>query len=117
MPGDRGDLVMPSPPRRPSRSVRVPGRSSGPVRLGHQPTGSLSAPLRERPHPEDEMPQTPHEPGLPPHEPANAGPAGAGPADTSPAEAGPGRDEPTAGLPRRTPGSSNVAPGSPPRSP
>jgi len=109
---------MPVPPRRPSRSVRVPGRSSGPVRLGHQPTGSLFAPLRERLHPDDEMPQAPHEPGLPPHEPAGASPAGAGPDDTSPApaEAGPGRDEPTAGLPHRTPGSSNAAPGSSPRS-
>ena len=40
---------MPSPLRRPSRSVRVPGSVSPPVRLGHQSTGSFFVPYLERP--------------------------------------------------------------------
>lgn len=59
------------------------------MRLGHQPTGSLFAPLHEWVHADDEMLQTPQGPNLPPHEPADASHAGASPDDTSPAGAGP----------------------------
>src|SRR6266704_2766807 len=90
---------MPSPHRRPSHSVRVPGGASGPVRLGHQPPGSLFAPYREWADTDDETPQTPHGPGLPPREPAGASPADAGPDNTSPAEADPAG----AGPPEQSP--------------
>jgi len=124
---------MPSPPRRPSRSVRVPGRVNRPVRLGHQSTGSFFVPYAERSANGDEPSPYPHGPVIPPRKPEGAGatdpgtddaaeasPAGAstpdsgsaGPrrAETHPAGAGqPGPDR----LPRRTPGSSRAAPGSP----
>src|SRR5215831_3179575 len=95
MPGDRGEVsVMPSPLRRPSRSVRVPGRVSKPVRLGHQSTGSFFTPYLDRPDTSGESLQRAH--GLAtllrnPEEasPADAGPAGAGPAGAGPAGAGP----------------------------
>ena len=82
---------MPSQQRGPSRSVRVPGKASGPVRLDHQPTGSLFAPFRRRAHTDDEMPQVPRGPALLPHESADASHADAdpeytGPAGSSPAE-------------------------------
>src|SRR5437588_6846003 len=80
---------MPSPHRRPSCSVRVPGGASEPVRLGHQSSGNLFVPAREWAHTDDETPQTPHGPGIPPREPAGASPADAGPDDTSPAGASP----------------------------
>ena len=156
---------MPPPHRRPSRSVKVPGRVSRPVRLGHQSTGSLFAPHYERPHTGEEVPHGPrgsvtpsrraedaapegiHDddaaqveagpeeasvPGPSPAEtgPANVtpadarqadgGPADGGPADSGPAGTGPASAGPQARpdrLPRRTPGSSQVAPGSPPRVP
>src|SRR5215472_370986 len=89
MPGDRGGFVVPSQPRRPSRSVRVPGRANGPVRVGHQPTGSLFAPPHGRAHTDDEMPQIPRGTALLQPEPAGASQASAGPDDTSPAGASP----------------------------
>src|SRR5712692_10101717 len=73
---------MPSPLRRPSRSVRVPGRVSRPVRLGHQSTGSLFMPDRERPHADEEMPQSPQGPVIPPRRPEDVSPADPRPADT-----------------------------------
>src|SRR5215472_11216867 len=100
MPGDRGGIsVMPSPLRRPSRSVRVPGRVSGPVRLGHQSTGSFFVPYLERPDTGAEPPQRargpaiparkPDEPGTADAVPADAGAAATGAANASPADAGP----------------------------
>src|SRR5215831_16178162 len=141
---------MPSPLRRPSRSVRVSGRVSRPVRLGHQSTGSFFVPYPERPQ-AGEPTQGPHGPVIPPRRPADPGPADSGPADPGAADPGPpdpgppdpgpadpgaddaaqaeasqaganqggaGADKPgrQAGpdpLPRRTPGSSRAAPGSP----
>src|SRR5215831_14224187 len=113
---------MPSPLRRPSRSVRVSGRVSRPVRLGHQSTGSFFVPYPERPQ-AGEPTQGPHGPVIPPRRPADPGPPDPGPADpgaddAAQAEAsqaganqgGAGADKPgrQAGpdpLPRRTPGS------------
>jgi len=89
---------MPSLPRRLSHSVKVPGRSGEPVRLGHQPTGSLFAPRREQAH-TDEMPQTPYGPVLPPHEPADPSLADVSPDDISPAGAGPGEAGPAEAPP------------------
>ena len=59
------------------------------MRLEHQPTGNLFAPLHGRAHTDDETPQIPREPALLPDEPAGASHADASPDDTSPAEAGP----------------------------
>src|SRR5215472_7063661 len=86
MPGDRGGFVVPSQPRRPSRSVRVPGRANGPVRVGHQPTGSLFVPPHGRAHADDEMPQIPRGTALLQPEPAGASPVGASPAESGPPE-------------------------------
>jgi len=69
------------------------------VRLGHQPAGSLFAPVREWGHTDDELPQAPHGPALPPHEPAGASDAAAGTDDTSPAGASPAE----AGPPEKSP--------------
>src|SRR5215467_213029 len=96
---------MPPPLRRPSRSVKVPGRVSRPVRLGHQSTGSLFAPYHERPHTSEEEPHGPRGPVTPPRRPedaapedthdgaaqAEASPGGAGAPDPSPAGLGLGR--------------------------
>jgi len=87
---------MPSPHRRPSRSVRVPGRVSRPVRLGYQSTGSFFVPYLERPDIGDESPRRAYMPALPPQEPEEASPAKAGPADTGPADLAPAT-QPTAG--------------------
>src|SRR5215472_1243361 len=89
MPGDRGGFVVPSQPRRPSRSVRVPGRTNGPVGLGHQPTGNLYVPLRGRTHTDDEVPQIPRGLALPPHEPDGGSEAESDPPEKSPAETSP----------------------------
>src|SRR6516225_3590305 len=78
---------MPSPHRRSSRSVRVPGGARQPVRLGHQPAGSSLAPHRGGALTGDEEPQAPRGPVLPPREPPDARPADAGPDAMSPAEA------------------------------
>src|SRR5215472_2610815 len=88
---------MPSPLRRPSRSVRVPGRVSGPVRLGYQSTGSFFVPYLERPDAGGEPPQRAHGPAIPPRKPdepstADAGPADVGSAAAGPANAGPATD-------------------------
>jgi len=91
------------PLRRPSRSVKIPGRVSRPVRLGHQSTGSLFAPYHERPHTSEEEPHGPRGPVTPPRRPedaapedthdgaaqAEASPGGAGAPDPSPAETRP----------------------------
>jgi len=81
---------MPSPLRRPSRSVRVPGRVSGPVRLGHQSTGSFFVPDLERPDTGDELPRRAHGPAIPPRKPDEPGTADAAPAHAAPADAAPG---------------------------
>jgi hypothetical protein len=93
---------MPSPHRRPSRSVRVPGGASGPARLTRQPVGNLFAPDREWAHTDDAAPQTSHGPGLPPPEPAGPGAAGAGPENTSPAGTGPDATTPAEKNPAET---------------
>src|SRR5215468_45150 len=94
---------MPPPLRRPSRSVKVPGRVSRPVRLGHQSTGSLFAPDHEWAHTSEEEPHGPRGPVTPPRRPedaapedthdgaaqAEASPGGAGAPDPSPAETRP----------------------------
>jgi hypothetical protein len=80
---------MPSPLRRPSRSVRVPGRVSRPVRLGHQSTGSFFVPYLERPDIGDESARRAYLPALPPRKPEEANLAEAGPADTGPADLAP----------------------------
>jgi hypothetical protein len=72
------------------------------VRLGHQPTGSLFAPLRGRVHTDEETPQVPRGPALPPHEPADTSHADAGPADTSPAGASPAGGSPPEKSPAET---------------
>jgi len=87
---------MPSPLRRPSRSVRVPGRVSRPVRLGHQSTGSFFVPYLERPDTGDESPRRAYRPALPPGKPDEASAATAGPADTGPADLAPAT-QPAAG--------------------
>src|SRR6516225_2034733 len=87
---------MPSPLRRPSRSVRVPGRVSRPVRLGYQSTGSFFVPYLERPDIGDESPRRAYMPAPPPQEPEEASPAKAGPADTGPADLAPAT-QPAAG--------------------
>ena len=79
---------MSSPLRRPSRSVRVPGRVSRPVRLGHQSTGSYFVSYQERAHTDDEVPQGPHGPVVTQRAPTEAGPTEMSPADTSPADTG-----------------------------
>ena len=89
------------------------------MRLGHQPTGSLFAPLHERAYADDEMPQNPHGQAVPPHEPDGASPAGAGlddtsPAAPSPAEAKPSEVEPSAKNPDGT-GSAGLPPRVPAR--
>src|SRR6516225_8730584 len=81
---------MPSPLRRPSRSVRVPGRVSRPVRLGHQSTGSIFVPYLERPDTGDESPRRAHRPAIPSRKPEEASPAKTAPAGTGPAPAGTG---------------------------
>jgi len=81
---------MPSPLRRPSRSVRVPGRVSGLVRLGHQSTGSFFVPYLERPETGDELPRRAHGPAIPPRKPDEPGTADAAPAHAAPADAAPG---------------------------
>src|SRR5436190_11981336 len=86
---------MPSPLRRPSRSVRVPGRVSGPVRLGHQSTGSFFVPYLERPDTSSELPQRALGPAIPPRKPdepstADVGPTKAAQSDADSAAAGPG---------------------------
>ena len=78
---------MPSPLRRPSRSVRVPGRVSRPVRLGYQSPGSFFAPYQER-LPTGESPQGPHGPAVPPRTPAGGGTDDAATAVTATADAG-----------------------------
>ena len=65
------------------------------MRLEHQPTGSLFAPLHERAHADDDMPQNPHGQAVPPHEPDGVSPAGAGLDDTSPADPGPAEANPS----------------------
>src|SRR5262245_3458435 len=50
-----GNSVMPPPHRRPSRSVKVLGRVSRPVRLGNQSAGSLSPRHSGRPHTGEEV--------------------------------------------------------------
>src|SRR6516165_9535967 len=83
MPGDRGEAsIMPSPLRRPSRSVRVPGRVSRPVRLGHQSTGGYFVSYQKRAHTDDEVPQGPHGPVVTQRAPTEAGPSEMSPADT-----------------------------------
>src|SRR5215831_13107915 len=121
---------MPSPLRRPSRSVRAPGRVSRPVRLGHQSTGNFFLSYQESVHTDDEVPQGPHGPVVTQRAPTDAGPTDTSPADVgadgaaraevAPAEGGAeesGRQPGPDSLPRRTPGSSHAAPGSPPRVP
>src|SRR5215469_12533935 len=102
MPGDRGGLVVPPQSRRPSRSVRVPGRTNGPVGLGHQPTGNFFVPLRGRTHTDDEVPQIPRGLALPPHEPDGGSEAAAGPDNTSPAGASPAESDPPEKSPAET---------------
>ena len=96
-----GDSAVPSQPRRPSRSVRVPGKANGPVWLEHQPTGSLFAPLRGRAHTDDEMPRVTRGPALPPHEPAGATPPETKQSGKGQGKAGPAPE--SAGLPLRVP--------------
>jgi hypothetical protein len=98
---------MPSPLRRPSRSVRVPGRVSGPVRLGHQSTGSFFVPYLERPDTGGELPQCVPGPASPPRKPdepgtIDAGPAKAAQADADSAAAGPGDADSGAAGPANT---------------
>jgi hypothetical protein len=76
------------------------------VRLGHQPTGSLFAPFRERAHTDDETPQIPRGMALLPHESAGASYAGAGPDDTSPAGASPAESDP----PEKSPANASASP-------
>src|SRR5260370_28579721 len=45
---DRGDQLMQSRDRRPSRTVKGPGGSNGPMRHTNQPQGSLFVPHSER---------------------------------------------------------------------
>jgi hypothetical protein len=71
---------MPSPVRRPSRSVRVPGKVSGPVRLGHQSTGSFFVPRLEGPDTGGESSQRAHGPAIPPQAPEPVGQPGGAPA-------------------------------------
>ena len=89
-----GISVMPSPVRRPSRSVTVPGRGSGPVRLGRQSPGCFFAPYLEWPDTGSDSSQPAHGPAIPPQEPqpeepsrAHDGPAAVGQpgADPNPA--------------------------------
>src|SRR5262245_27946991 len=84
-----GNSVMPPPHRRPSRSVKVPGRVSRPVRLGHQSTGSLFAPHYERPHTGEEVPHGPRGAVTPPRRAEDAAPEGTHDDDAAQAEAGP----------------------------
>src|SRR5262249_57521010 len=83
---------MPPPLRRASRSVKVPGRVSRPVRLGHQSTGSLFAPDHERAHTSEEELHGPRGPVTPPRRPEDAAPEdthdGAAQAEASPGGAG-----------------------------
>src|SRR5690348_5887641 len=79
---------MSSPLRRPSRSVRVPGMVSGPVRLGHQSTGSFFVPYLERPDAGGELPQPAHRSAIAPRKPDEPGTADAGPADVGSTAAG-----------------------------
>src|SRR5262249_36287370 len=78
---------MSSPLRRPSRSVRVPGRVSGPVRLGQQSTGSFFVPYLERPDAGGELPQRAHRSASPPRKPDEPGPAEVGSAAAGPGDA------------------------------
>src|SRR5215510_9535170 len=84
-----GNSVMPPPHRRPSRSVKVPGRVSRPVRLGHQSTGSLFAPHYERPHTGEEVPHGPRGSVTPSRRAEDAAPEGIHDDDAAQVEAGP----------------------------
>ena len=85
---------MPSPLRRPSRSVRVLGKVTGPVRLGNQSTGRLLVPALGRSRVDDETPQSPQGPVPPPRKPNDAGAADPGVDDAAQAEASPAEASP-----------------------